>query len=173
MENKNKIPENLRLERLVLRPVCESDVPELLFLRSDPETNQFVNRKLATSTEDILQFLAMIKENTREGKSGYWALSQPGSETLMGTICLFNVDFKNGCGEIGYELLPQYRGQGLMTEALQALIRLSFDDLQLNYLEAWSNLENHSSIKLLERSGFRKIDQTTDGYGIYQINRSL
>jgi ribosomal-protein-alanine N-acetyltransferase len=57
-------------------------------------------------------------------------------------------------GEVGYVLLPEYQGKGIMHEALGAVIAYGFDVMKLHSIEANTNPNNTPSHKLLERHGF-------------------
>jgi ribosomal-protein-alanine N-acetyltransferase len=56
--------------------------------------------------------------------------------------------------ELGYDLARDLWGQGLASEALTAVIRFGFSDMQLNRIEAQTIADNESSTRLLRRLGF-------------------
>ena len=58
--------------------------------------------------------------------------------------------------EIGYVLDPSYGGQGYATEAVEALIRLCFEDLGLRRVTADCFADNKASWRLMERIGMRR-----------------
>lgn len=45
---------------------------------------------------------------------------------------------------------------GIMTETLGAVIKFAFQTLDVNRIEATVSMENNSSIRVLEKSGFAK-----------------
>jgi ribosomal-protein-alanine N-acetyltransferase len=49
-----------------------------------------------------------------------------------------------------------YWGQGIASEALRAILRFGFDGMKLNYIYAGTIADNHESVRLLERIGFRR-----------------
>ena len=69
-----------------------------------------------------------------------------------------NVHFVNVAegyvAEVGYVLHPNYWGQGIMTEALQAIINFAFNDIGLALLRAVTETHSDASINLLKRCGF-------------------
>lgn len=73
---------------------------------------------------------------------------------LLGTICLWNFSQDRKTAELGYELLPEYHGKGMMTEAVNCLLNYGFTDLNLKKIEAFTNEKNLNSIKLLQKSKF-------------------
>ena len=56
--------------------------------------------------------------------------------------------------DLGYALLPGFRGQGYATEACEALIRMASDQFRLQRLVAIVSPDNVRSIATLERTGF-------------------
>ena len=58
------------------------------------------------------------------------------------------------CARVGYHLDHECQGQGLMSEALQAVVRYAFTQLRLHRLEASVIPTNERSVRVLERAGF-------------------
>ena len=58
--------------------------------------------------------------------------------------------------ELGYELAPQYWGQGVMRRAVEAMLAWGFAELRLNRVHAFVMVSNQPSIRLLERCGFSR-----------------
>jgi ribosomal-protein-alanine N-acetyltransferase len=76
---------------------------------------------------------------------------------LVGGLTLCNV--RRGVTQsctLGYWIGAKYAQQGYMTAAVRAVIPFVFDSLELHRLEAACLPNNTASIKLLERTGFRR-----------------
>lgn len=58
--------------------------------------------------------------------------------------------------DIGYWLRTDLTGRGLMTEAAAAVVEYAFDGLSIHRLELRAGLENHGSIRVAEKLGFRR-----------------
>jgi ribosomal-protein-alanine N-acetyltransferase len=58
-------------------------------------------------------------------------------------------------GSIAYAAFTPSAGQGYMTEGLALVVRYAFEQLQLHRLEAQIQPENHASLALVRRVGFR------------------
>ena len=69
---------------------------------------------------------------------------------------------KNGMVEIGYALSPEYRGQGLATEASIGLIAFAFSDPTVRMVEAHTLAEFNDSTRVLQKCGMRKIGELHD-----------
>ena len=47
---------------------------------------------------------------------------------MIGTICIWNINKDEESGEVGYGIIPDYQGQGLMKESLVNVIKNGFED---------------------------------------------
>ncbi len=147
---------SLRLEtqRLQLRPITIDDIPLIYFLRSDKLVNQYLKRDLMI---DRGMAKILVKDFLRlyqEQKLLYWVLDHPADQQSIGTICLWNFTADRLQAEVGYEMDPAYHGQGLMGEALYCVLDYGKEGLDLNKIVAYTQGNNASSIRMLERSGF-------------------
>ncbi|MCO4055803.1 MAG: GNAT family N-acetyltransferase [Bosea sp.] len=59
--------------------------------------------------------------------------------------------------ELGYMLHPHHSGQGLMAEAVQAVLDTVFSYTAVERVTAWSRVVNPASRRVLEKCGFRHI----------------
>lgn len=146
----------LTTERLTLRQLLESDVQEIFLLRSDTIVNKYLDRQPTETVEEALGFIRKVNENFKNNAGLYWAITQTDNEKLIGTICLFNFSNEGKMCEIGYELLPNYQGQGLMNEALKEIIEFTFQTLGLETIDAFTHKDNQNSTKLLQKFNFEE-----------------
>lgn len=141
-------------QRLQLKEINESHVEDILKIRSNEMINQFVQRNSPKNNYDALQFILTIKERTRNQQTFYRGISLKGESNLIGTICLWNFSEDRKTAEIGYELLPDYHRQGIMSEALTAVLHFGFNELNLQEILAMTGQSNESSKKLLLKHNF-------------------
>jgi ribosomal-protein-alanine N-acetyltransferase len=144
---------NLSTERLELRQLLTSDAAEVFRLRSDAQVNRYIDRPKANSIEDAREFINKILHSPSD-QSVYWAISLRREQKLIGAICVWNISKEDSRAEIGYELLPDYHGQGIMQEAMTAVIDHGFRNMGLRSIVAVLHPENIKSVKLLERNNF-------------------
>lgn len=149
----------LKTERLTLRQLAIHDEQEIFTLRSDNEINKFLDRKRAETIDDARSFIDKINENINKNDSVYWAITFSDKNILIGTICLFGFSDENDKCEIGYELLTNFQGQGIMREALERVIDYAFNTIEVQKIEAFFHRDNQSSIKLLEKFYFRNSNE--------------
>lgn len=140
--------------RLVLRQLDKSDVNEIFFLRSDPGVMKFIDRAPAKSTEEAFIFIEKINDLQKNVEGITWAITLKEDTKLIGTICFWNIQKEHYRAEIGYVLHPGFQGKGIMQEAMTEVIKFGFEVMKLHSIEANTNPNNTSSIRLLERNKF-------------------
>ena len=144
----------LTTERLTLRQPVINDEQEIFTLRSDSEINKYLDRQVSNTIDDARNFINRVTENINKNDSLYWVITLTDRNIVVGTICLFDFSDENGKCEIGYELLTNFQGQGIMREATEKVIEYAFYTLQVQKIEAFSHRDNQSSLKLLEKFSF-------------------
>lgn len=160
---------NLTTERLSLRELQLTDVHGIFLLRSNKEVNELIDRVTATSIDDAYKFINMIIANQLNKESFMWVITLKDNPKLIGTIVYWNIIKEKDQAEIGYEMLQQYHGKGIMQEALLKVIEFGFKTLQLKTIIAEPKANNQPSVKLLEKLRFEKIEETDYGYLIFEL----
>ena len=84
------------------------------------------------------------------------AITLGSSGAYVGDLLLFFNSFENQCAEIGYMLLPEFEGNGYMTEAVAALIGTAFSTFDIHRIVAHMDARNISSAAVAERVGMRR-----------------
>ena len=146
----------LTTERLSLRQLSFDDQQNIFSLRSDKEINKYLDRKISKTIEDAIEFINRFNDNIKKNNSGYRAITLKKTETFVGTICLFDFSSEKNSCEIGYELLTNFQGQGIMKEAAEKVIDYAFRVLQFKKILAVSHKDNLRSTELLRRLNFIK-----------------
>lgn len=142
-------------ERLILRQLLERDVEEIFSLRSDATINKYLDRPPSKSLDDALSFIKQINEHLKNNPAlRYWAIALKENEKLVGTICLYNISVELKKCEIGYELLQEYQGEGIMNEAASKIIDYAFSILKLEEIDALTHQDNQNSTKVLQKLHF-------------------
>lgn len=144
----------LKTERLILKPIDESHVEDILKIRSNEVVNQFVKRIPPKTNYDALDFILTIKKRVQNNESLNWGISYKNQQNLIGTICLWKFSEDRTEAEVGYELLPEYHRKGIMSEALTAVLNYGFNELNLQEILAFTNKFNENSKGLLVKHDF-------------------
>ena len=141
-------------ERLILRTITEYDAVEIFSIRSNSEINRFLHRIPPKNSFEALDFILNIKRKILNKEILFFGISCRTQPQLLGTICLWNFSEDREIAELGYELLPNYHGKGLMSEAVAFILKFGFQQLNLNKIEAFTNKDNVNSIALLRKFNF-------------------
>ncbi|WP_281282759.1 GNAT family N-acetyltransferase [Thermosediminibacter litoriperuensis] len=136
-----------------MRQVTLDDLQELYLLKSDERVLKYLNTKPKT-IEETRQFIIRLTEGILNGEWILWGITLKNHSKVIGTICLWNFSPEEKKEEIGYELMPEYQGRGIMQEAMTGVLRYGFFTLGLEAIEAFTHRQNLKSIKLLEKNKF-------------------
>jgi len=104
--------------------------------------------------DDVLALIAKIEDSLLLNEGITWGISLKEDSKLIGTIGFWRMDKANYRAEIGYMLMPEMQGKGLMHEAISTSIRYGFEEMKLHSIEANVNPANLLSKKILEKNGF-------------------
>src|ERR1700755_1041201 len=103
------------------------------------------------------QRLRRYAEDMRTDQAYPFFLFRTEDDALVGGLALANV--RRGvaqAGSLGYWIGAPYIQRGYMTAAVRALIPAAFDVLRLHRVEAACIPTNNASVRLLEKTGFRR-----------------
>jgi ribosomal-protein-alanine N-acetyltransferase len=143
----------LETERLTLRTLRESDAADVFAYASHPEVSRYVTWESHQTIEDSRAFISWVSDRVAEDASGDWGVELKETGRIVGSIGFVHVDELNLCGDVGYALALEYRGRGLMAEALRRIIAFAFTEMKLNRLEAVHFIENEASGRVMQKAG--------------------
>lgn len=146
----------LHTDRLQLRPLQAGDAAAVFNMHADPVAMRHWSTPAWT---DPAQADTLIADDLRAlpvGDHLRLGLQRRADGALVGLVSLFAFHLASRRAELGYLLLRSAWGQGLMHEALQALLDHGFGVLGLNRLEADIDPHNHASARTLQRLGFQR-----------------
>ena len=151
----------LKTERLILRPWKESDLHDFYEYASVDGVGQMAGWLPHSSLDESKKILAMFIE----GKKTF-ALELGGK--VIGSLGVENYNEQNNPEldhlqgrEIGYVLSKDYWGQGLMPEAVKAVIGWLFEEVKLDFIVIGHFDWNNQSRRVIEKCGFKYVKQTT------------
>jgi len=158
--------------RLTLRQLSIDDRQNIFALRSDTEINKYLEREPSKTIEDAINFINKVNDNIKKNNSLYWVITLTKTKTFVGTICLFNFSNETNSCEIGYELMIEFQGQGIMKEAMEKVIDYAFQALQFQKMVALTHKGNQNSIKLLTKFNFlqsSEADKENPDFNIFTL----
>ena len=140
----------IETDGLLLRPWRAEEAAVLARAYSDPEIRRWHVRTM--DEPEALARIAAGRESWRAERSAEWAVLE--GAVPVGRVILKDLDLRDGCAEVGYWVLPEARGRGVATRALQALSETLFDDLGFRRLELEHSIANPASCRVAEKAGF-------------------
>ncbi len=157
---------DLMSERLLLRPLAETDLDVEIEIGTDPEVMKYIDEP---DTEDsVVQQMPNYVKRCAGGCIGIWCVVDRSTKEKLGTAILLplpieeddtNWDLVVGdelpdCEiEIGYILKRSAWGKGYATEATNRLLKFAFEETPLEELVATIDPENTASQRVLEKCG--------------------
>jgi len=159
---------NLATERLKLRQMKIEDAHEIFILRSDERILKFLDIPKATTVDDARKYIGKINEGITRNEWIMWGISLQNNDTLIGTICYWNISKEHFTADIGFVLHPDFQGKGIMLEVLATVLDYGFNTIRFNFIDAVIDPDNVRSIKLLEKNGFA-YDRKSNDTLIYSL----
>lgn len=144
----------IETKNLLLRRMNYSDINDLFEMRKDPRMNEYTDTKLEKSADETKIYIDKMNKGINDNKWIIWAIQHRESQRVIGSISIWNINTELQSGELGYGIIPDYQGKGLMREALLSAIEYGFITMSLKVLEAYTEEKNLKSINLLEKCNF-------------------
>lgn len=146
---------DVETDRLVLCQRTVADAAAIFAYASLPEVAYPAGFPPVETVEDEVYYLEHVLPKSQAEQqlpSGY-GIRLKGEDKVIGSVD-FNHRHADDVLEIGYTLHPDYWKQGLMTEAVTALVELAFTLLDLHKVEIACFDYNQASCRIAERLGF-------------------
>lgn len=141
-------------DRLILKNISKDDRAFILRQFSNDRINEFLfdaePLKSLEEADEIIDFY--LQPEPREQHR--WVLILKSNGCLIGTCGFHCWDRKNNQVDIGYDLQEEHWGQGLMTEALQAILLFAENKMNVEKINAHIYVDNARSIKIAKKLGF-------------------
>lgn len=144
-------------ERTRLRLIEISDLDSIHILHSFPEIDQFNSLGTPKDIEETKVVIEpWIAENKlNDVKNFTFAIENNLNKEFIGLFGLKLGHYKYKLAEVWYKIHPDHWNKGIASEVLTRMVDFGFDDLKLHRIQAGCAVENLSSIKVLEKTGFR------------------
>ena len=147
---------NLETERLVIRPIRLEDKVNIFEYRSDTETNKYQSW-IPKTINDVEFFINGIAKEINIPETWFqFVIIEKECQKLIGDLGVHFWDKQNKQVEIGCTLNKSFHYNGYATEAVCRIINFLFLELKKHRIITSIDPNNKSSIRLVERVGFRK-----------------
>ncbi len=160
----------LETNRLILRHLELDDLDSLYALYCDPDIVRYIP-DASRSYEETREELEWHRNgHPRHPELGLWATIHKETGKFIGRCGLlpWKIDGQNEV-EVAYLISKAYWGQGLGTEAAQAILEYGFEKLNLSRLICLIDEENLASIKVAEKIGMTFEKEGKDEIGPFLL----
>ena len=151
----------LKTDRLILRPWNENDLYDFFEYASVDGVGQMAGWLPHKSLDESKQILKMFIEHKK-----VFAIEYNGK--VIGSLGVEEYkendlpELDNYQGrELGYVLLKAYWGQGIMPEAVNAVVKYLFEIEKLDFIVICHFVRNHQSRRVIEKCGFTYVKEST------------
>lgn len=143
----------IETENLVLRQITIRDAEALFAFFSDEEVID-LSTKRHKSIEESQAFIRQLQEWYERHENVEWGITHKGDDLLIGTCGFYAFDKGFHRADIGYELRKVSWRQGIMSEALTAILTFAFTEMGLHRIDAVVYEWNKRSQGILRKLGF-------------------
>ncbi|MDL2281671.1 GNAT family N-acetyltransferase [Parabacteroides sp. OttesenSCG-928-G06] len=156
---------NIETERLILRPVIESDAEDIY----EYARNKNVGIHAGWEPHENIEATREVMKEVFLGQESVFGMVLKETGKLFGTIGLIPDPKRQNDNTrmLGYAIGEDYWGKGFTTEAALALLRYGFEELGLDLISAYCYPYNEGSKSVLKKCGFRyegKLSQAEKRY---------
>jgi len=144
----------IKTERFLLRQFADSDLENVFKGLSHPEVIQYYGVSFQTleATKEQMVFFADLEKND----TGIWfAICSADNKIFYGAAGLNNLSKEHKKAEIGFWLIPDFWGHGIIKEAIPLICNYGFDNLELNRIEAFVETENKNCKNVMAKLDFQ------------------
>ena len=167
----------LETSRLILRHQVLDDLENLFALYCDPDVSRYIPDAPRNYQEAREELEWHMNGHPKHPELGLWATIHKETNKFIGRCGLlpWTIDGQSEV-EVAYLISKAYWGQGLGTEAAQAILDYGFEKLALSRLVCLIDEENLAAIKVAEKIGMTYEKEGRDEMGpflLYSRNKSF
>jgi ribosomal-protein-alanine N-acetyltransferase len=151
----NTFPQ-LATKRLRLRELSFRDAESLFAILGDEAVAEFYDDDVFTEVSQAQEQIEAWAFGYQNKRSVRWGIFLRERDELIGTCGYYGIHRLHLRAGLGYELARSFWRQGIMTEALGAILEFGFKSVGINRVEAVVMLENEASVRLLGGLGFHE-----------------
>ena len=143
----------LESDRLHLRQFKDTDLGNVFKGLSHPEIIKYYG--ISFDTLEATKAQMSWFENLEKTETGiWWAICSKEDKVFLGVGGLNELSKEHRKAEIGFWLLPEYWGQGIMKEGMSLILTYSFEELKLHRIEGFVESKNKNCQKGLAKLHF-------------------
>jgi len=163
-------------DRLLFRELQPSDDAALFALDSDPDVVKYVGVKPIDDIEQTREIIKNIRQQYIDYGIGRWAVVLKETGEVIGWAGLKFIKHLNGFDnnyDLGYRFQKGHWGKGYGFESAKAWIDFGFNEMKLERISAYVDVDNTASVRILEKCGLQFVNRFLDEGDVcawYEIN---
>jgi [ribosomal protein S5]-alanine N-acetyltransferase len=144
----------IKTNRLLLRQFVDNDIENVFKGLSHPKIIKHYGISF-DSIEATKEQMSWFADLEKDGTGMWFAVCSLDNNTFYGAGGLNSLSQEHKKAEIGFWLLPDFWGQGIMKEAMPLICDYGFDKLGLHRIEGFVEAENTNCKKAMAKLDFR------------------
>jgi len=142
-------------DKIILRFLETRDAEELADKINSRDIVRFTARiPYPYRLKDARDFIKKQKLQVQKKEDFVFLITDKNSGAIMGAVGLHHIEKKSKKSELGYWLIKEKWGQGIVSEAVKLVLGFGFQTLQLHRIYAYCFEANIGSKKVLLKNGF-------------------
>jgi Acetyltransferases, including N-acetylases of ribosomal proteins len=147
--------QTINTERLLLRPFRYTDDDDMLaYWISDQKIQSLYSEPTYTTKEEVRELLEKYISSYEKADYYRWAIIEKESNICIGQIAIFLVNDKNHFCEIEYALGSKFHRKGFATEAVKAILKFSFNEVNFHKVQVCHKEGNIASQGVIKKCNF-------------------
>jgi RimJ/RimL family protein N-acetyltransferase len=149
--------QQIETQRLVLREYRQEDWLAVHEYNQNPEVTRYMTWG-PNSEEQTQEFVRQAIDSQKPAPRYYYELAVETKDTgeIIGGVGLTLRSVIKRTADIHYCFNPRFWGRGYGTEAVQAMLKLGFEVLELHRVWATCDTENKGSEAIMRKNGMRR-----------------
>ena len=147
----------LETERLILRGFTYDDIEKYLRFFSDPDVQKYLgDLAIPKDSKSARQWVDNMNGRCLKSKLVItWCIELKSKKEVVGRIDLGGF-IRKSMADIAYYLSKEYWNKGIMSEAVEEVVKFGFEQLGLHRIQTTVLPENIYSLRILKKNGFRE-----------------
>lgn len=153
----------IETERLIIKPLSYEQL--VCYAQNDASLEKLLNVNISSRviSEDLKEALeSTILPNVADTSKNYlfstlWTAILKSENKMVADLCFYGEPNKDGEIELGYGTYEEYRGRGIMTEMVSAIVEWVQKQPKVTAIIASTSKLNKASYSVLEKNSFVQI----------------
>jgi len=141
-------------DRLKLTEIDKKGLAEMHEYSKKSLLYKYLEFEPQKALEDTWKYLQKLIERNEHENNHYWFIRLKGTDKIIGTFGIINIDWRKLDAEIGYGISPDYWNKGYFKEVLKLVLSYLFTKKNFHRICAKTQSDNYPSIKGLKSVGF-------------------